>query len=245
MSPKRVGGWLAVGLVVAYCALHGGAIVSADPPLQSTNYRFDESSLGGGGLIQSNSANYQSSSSIGDLGTGNTASSNYQVEAGSKTTNDPALSFIVTNTGTNFGSFSTSSAATATATFSIINYTAYGYVVHIVGDPPSNGAHTIAAMTSTGSSISGTEQFGINLVANTSPASFGANPDHGQFGFGSATANYGTSNLYRYVSGEQIASAPKSSGQTNYTISYIVNVGSLTPGGQYATGQTIIVTGTY
>lgn len=213
--------------------------------LQSPNYKFDESTLGAGGLVQSNSANYQASSSIGDLATGNAASSNFQVESGSKTTNDPALSFSIPGTGANFGSFSPTSAAVTTSNFSVSNYTAYGYVVQIVGSPPSNGSRTLSAMTTTGASAAGIEQFGINLVANTSPTSVGANPDNGQFGFGTAAPNYGTSNMFRYVSGETIATAPKSSGVTNYTLSYLVNVGSLTPGGEYTSNQTLIVTGTY
>jgi hypothetical protein len=100
-------------------------------------------------------------------------------------------------------------------------------------------------MTSSGSPQVGIEQFGINLVANTIPSSVGANPDHGDFGVGSAALNYDSPNIFRYVSGETIASSPKTSGLTRYTISYLVNVESLTPGGQYKTNQTIIVTGTF
>jgi hypothetical protein len=214
--------------------------------LKSAHYQVDESFLGNGGLLQSNSAHYQTDgSSIGDTGTGNSASSNFQTNSGYTTTGDPALSCGITSPNANFGSFSPSGAAVATSTFQVSDYTSYGYVVQIVGDPPSNGGHTLAAMTSTGPSQAGVEQFGINLVANTSPVSVGANPDHGQFGFGSAAANYDTPNSYRYVSGETIASAPKSSGITTYTISYLVNVTSLTPGGQYAANQSIICTGTY
>lgn len=214
--------------------------------LQSSHYRFDESSLGGGGLIQSNSSSFQSAGdSIGDTAVGNSASANFQTEAGNTTTSDPTLTFAVSNGSANFGSFTASGASVTTSTFQVSNYTSYGYAVQIIGNPPSNGNHTITAMASTGPSQAGVEQFGINLVANTSPSSVGANPDHGQFGFGSATANYGTSNNYRYVSGETIATSPKSSGVTTYTISYIVNVKPLTPGGQYTGNQTLICTGTY
>ncbi|HSX36859.1 MAG TPA: hypothetical protein VLG13_01935 [Patescibacteria group bacterium] len=214
--------------------------------LQSTHYRFDESSVGGGGLIQSNSTNYQSAGdSIGDTAVGNSASTNFQTESGNTTTGDPALSFSINNGSASFGSFSPGGAAVATSSFQVSNYTSYGYVVQIVGSPPKNNGHTITAMSSTGPSQAGTEQFGINLVANTSPTSVGTNPDHGLFGVGSASSNYGTSNNYRYVSGETIASAPKSSGVTTYTISYIVNVNSLTPGGQYTSNQQLICTGTY
>lgn len=233
------------GLLVLCMASFATLSVRAEPPPTSTNYRFDETSITGGGLIEANSTNYRSSSSIGDTAVGNTASANFQTEAGSQTTDDPALSFIIEDGDATFGDFSASTAATATTSFSIINYTSYGYVVHVAGTSLSNGAHTIPAMATTDSSLPGTEQFGINLVANTSPISFGANPDHGQFGFGSATGDYDDPNAFRFVSGEAIASAPKSSGRTLYTISYIVNVGSLTPGGQYTGNQTIIVTGTY
>lgn len=149
------------------------------------------------------------------------------------------------NPDANLGSFSATSATTATTTFSVSNYTSYGYVVQIFGDPPTNGTHSINGMGTTGASEVGTDQFGINLVANTAPKSFGANPDQGQFGFGTASANYNTSNQFRYVNGETIASAPKSSGVTTYTISYLVNVAPLTPGGNYTTHQTLVVTGTY
>jgi hypothetical protein len=220
-------------------------IVSPAFALQSTNYNFVETSLGGNGLLNSQSANFQASGSGAVLGIGNSAGVNFQLNAGNLTTNDPALSFAVNSSNINLGSFSAGVTAVATTSFQVINYTSYGYVVQALGTSPTKGSHTITAMSSTGPSQAGTEQFGINLVANTSPVSLGANPDHGLFGFGSASSNYGTANNYRFVSGETIASAPQSSGQTIYTISYIVNVNSLTPGGEYSGSQTILCTGTY
>jgi hypothetical protein len=240
--------WVArlVGLsLFAVCATGCVATVAYADTLESPNYKFDETSLGGGGLIQSNSANYQAGVSIGDTAIGNSASTNFQTEAGSKTTNDPTLSFTVNTATANFGSFSPSTPAVTTSTFSVSNYTSYGYVVQILGNPPSNQGHTLDAMATTGTSQTGIEQFGINLVANTAPSSVGANPDHGQFGFGDAAPNYATPNNFRYVSGETIAIGPKSSGLTTYTISYVINVDSLTPGGQYAGNQVLICTGTY
>lgn len=214
-------------------------------PLKSTNYQFDETTLGGTGLTDTQSAHYQAAESGGILGFGNSADSTLQVNNGHTTTSDPALSFAVDTPTVSLGSFSPSTTATATSTFQVSDYTSYGYIVQALGNPPSYNGHTISAMSTTGPSDSGIEQFGINLVANTSPISLGANPDHGQFGVGSASSNYGTTNNYRFVSGETIASAPQSSGVTTYTISYIVNVSSLTPAGTYSGGQTIICTGTY
>jgi len=220
-----------------------GAIAQA---LQSTNYRFSEPSLGGIGTADTQSAGYKALTSGGIIGFGdNSVGTTMQVATGHETTDEPALSFAVASSSLNFGSFSPTTTATSTSTFAVSDYTSYGYVVQALGTPPTNGAHTITAMSTTGTSTVGIEQFGINLVANTSPSSLGANPDHGQFGFGSATTNYGTANNYRFVSGETIASAPKSSGITIYTISYIVNVSSLTIGGQYSGSQTILCTATF
>jgi hypothetical protein len=240
----RVMGWGALFVILTYSfVVHVPSVVAQS--LKSSNFRFDETAVGAGGLNQSNSTNYQSSNSTGDLSVGNTASGNYQIDTGSQTTNDPTLSFALNNADINFGSFTASNASVTTANFSVSNYTSYGYVVQIAGTAPSNGTHTLDAMTIKGPSQAGIEQFGVNLVANTLPTSVGANPNNGQFGFGVAAPAYATSNEYRYVSGETIAFAPKSSGVTTYTLSYLINVASLTPGGQYKSNQTLIVTGTY
>lgn len=230
--------------MIAYSIGAASTSVYAVVP-QSNNYRFDESTIGSGGLIQSSSANFQGSNASGDLAVGSSASENFQVESGSQTTKDPTLAFAINRADANFGSFSASAPTVATATFSVANYTAYGYIVQIVGHPPTNGTHVIDPLPTADTSNPGVEQFGLNLVANTLPVSVGANPNNGQFGFGEAAPNYNTSNSYRYVSGDTIAKAPKSSGLTTYTLSYLVNVDSLTPGGQYTSDQTLIVTGTY
>lgn len=217
---------------------------------QSSNYHLVETSLGGTGQLNSSSASYQVQQSGGIIGVGTSKSSGSgggdQVKAGHETTNDPALSFEVINANVSFGSFSPTSTAVTTSTFAISNYTSYGYIVQIFGTPPTNAyGYKIKEMTANGASIAGTEQYGINLVANTQPQTFGADPNFGQFGNGSIATNYNTANSFRFDSGDEIASAGKSSGKTTYTISYIVNVSPITPGGQYTATQNIVVTGTY
>jgi hypothetical protein len=237
--------WGAIGVIVAVLCIAVVSPAAQAVTSQSTNFKLDEGTIGGSGSVQGSSANYQSTDSAGDLSIGNTSSTNFQVETGSTTTGDPSLSFAIGNGAVGFGAFTAAGATTTTTTFSVLNYTSYGYVVQIAGNAPTNGSNTIDPMAVTGSSSPGVEQFGMNLVANTAPVSIGANPNNGSFGFGAASANYGTSNQYRYVSGETIALAPKSSGVTTYTISYLVNVAALTQGGIYTSDQTIIVTGTY
>lgn len=244
---KRVRGVLAAGLV-AMLVFFSTPVLATDV-LQSPSYRFDESSIGTGGLMQGSSTNYKVQSSTGDIAIGSSSSSNFTVDSGTQTSPDPTLTFRMDSPTANFGNFSAATPSTSSAQFSVINYTSYGYVVQLVGPPPTDGSEEISPMNVTATSQPGIEQFGINLVANTSPTSFGANPDNGtapnNFGNGVVAPNYSIPNQYRYVSGETIASAPKSSGKTIYTISYLVNVSNLTAAGQYKSDQTLVVTGTY
>ncbi len=222
-----------------------GTAAYADPALQSPDYKFEYTDIGGGGLNLSSSPNYQSVLSASDAAIGTSSSSNYQSAGGSQTTGDPSLSFTVDTGTSSFGTFSPTAAATATSTFSVSDYTSYGYAVQIIGNTLSNEGSQITAMGTTDVSRPGENQFGINVVANTSPITFGADPNHGQFGFGSAAPNYAIPNSFRYVNGETIVIGPKSSGVTTYTISYIVNVNSLMPGGEYTTNLALVCIATY
>lgn len=238
---------LIVGLSLVVFGLSGTALGQQSVPT-SPNYNLPESYVGPGGSLDSSSTNYRSSDTAGDIGVGNSASTNFNAQSGFNTTNDPRLVLVVNTSSVSFGALSTSVAKTATSTFSVLNYTAHGYGVYTIGAPPSNGAHSLEGITSTGPSQVGVEQYGINLVANTSPVTFGAIPvqtPSGSFSFGAASSGYNTANNFRYVPGEQIAAASQSSGQTDYTISYIVNAATNTPGGQYGGSQSLVVVGTY
>jgi hypothetical protein len=119
---KWLRGIIVVGVVTLGCVSGFAPVAHA---LQSTNYRFDETEIGNGGLVQSSSASYQASSSIGDLSIGNAASTNFQIDAGSQTTADPSLSFIINNGATSLGNFSATQPAVATSSFTVSNYTTY------------------------------------------------------------------------------------------------------------------------
>lgn len=217
----------------------------------SANYTFINSDLGGGGLVQAHSSNYKSVESTADNAVGSSSSTNYTAAAGSVNPKDPTLAIGLINGNATFNqAFSPTTTATATAQFSVVDYTSYGYVVQVVGNAPTNGTHSIASM-SNGSggpttSSTGSEQFGINLTQNTTPP-VGSLPNYGLFSAGTAgpEPNYNTPNNFLYNNGDTVAYSPKSSGQVTYTISYMVNVGDLTPGGQYTSNQSIICTGTY
>jgi hypothetical protein len=85
-------------------------------------------------------------------------------------------------------------------------------------------------------------------VANTNPANFGAGPvqvPSGAFSNGTVASGYNTANLYKYVKGDTIASSAASSGETDYTISYILSINSSTPAGQYTMNNVLVATSTF
>lgn len=214
----------------------------------STNYRVEESYFGVGGELDANSPGYKSQQSIGETTIGNTSSTNYQANAGFNTKDEPYLEVYVTGGSTDLGTLSSSSTATTTSTFYVRAYLASGYSVIMASDPPSYGAEQINPLATQTASSAGTEQFGINLRANTSPTTFGADPSQSPdstFGFGYAAPGYDTANVYKYVKGDTIARADKSSGRTDYTISYIYNISALSPAGTYVFTQDLVVVGTY
>lgn len=216
--------------------------------LRSPNYSIDEDFVGGGGTINSSSPGYSARDSIGAPVVGDSEGADGTSQSGATTDGDPMLEFSVSSSNVALGSLMTSLTRTATSTFSVRNYTSHGYVVQVVGSPPSNGSHTLANMATAGPSSQGVEQFGINLVANTSPTAFGADPvqlPDADISSGAAENGYDTPNSYQYNSGDVIASAPESSGRTDFTVSYIANSSRATPAGAYVGSQTFICTGTY
>ncbi len=244
---RRLGPILAV-LVLVAC--HG--TVSAQ--YTSPNYKSNEVFFGGGGDLQSSSSNYQAQSSLGALGVGNFSSSSYQSYAGFLTPNEPFLEMVITTSAVNLGTLEASSTKTGTANFYVRAYIDSGYTVQTVSQPPSMtsaGSHTLAAKATQGASSIGTEEFGINLKANTAPATFGSDPSpqpDGTFATGVAAAGYDTTNQYKYNAGDIIARTPSVSsgwGRTDYTISYIANINSLTPAGSYSTVHDLVVVATY
>jgi hypothetical protein len=222
----------------------------------SNNYRANEVQFGAGGDNHQSSASYSATVGAGSLGVGRYSSPNYQAYSGFLTPNEPFLEMqIDTASPVSFGTLDPSSAKTTQAAFHVRAYIDSGYTVQTMSQPPTyvNGSlsHTLSAMSTLGSSSPGTEQFGINLVHNTSPANFGADPSpqpDGTFATGVAAPGYNTANQFKYNVGDIIAKTPSGSsgwGLTDYTISYIANQGVLTPAGYYTMVQDLVVVATY
>ena len=224
------------------------ARVQAAPTYVSPSYGVDEVFFGAGGVNDASSASYRARASLGDTGVGNSSSSLYQIYGGFTTTEVPFLEFVVNNTTVDLGVVSIDSASTGSATFTIKAYLSGGYVVATVSDAPKNGSYTLTNMATAATSAPGTEQFGINLRANTAPTTIGADPvqlPDASFSFGQVSAGYNTPNQYKYVKNDVIAYSDKSSGITEFTMTYLMNINETTPAGLYAMQHNLVATATY
>ncbi len=244
-------------LALACCAWPIG--VSAQS--SSTNYKVEEVFFGIGGELEATSPNYRAQQSAGSLGVGAASSANYRAQAGFLTDQTPFLEVVVSGSTVNLGNLSVASTAggasqggTCNCSFTVRTYLSNTYVVKTMSNPPTSENNvSLAPKTTLGAPIIGTEEFGINLVANTSPASFGvvpANQPDNSFADGQAASGYSTADQYKYVVGDTIARSPATAGnqaigQTNYTISYIANLSSLTRAGVYTMNQDLVAVPTY
>jgi hypothetical protein len=228
----------------------------------TSNYAIGESFFGSGGNLNACSGSYCAKQSAGETAVGNTKSTNYQAQAGFNTDRSPYIEMYVDTTSMYLGYLSTSATKTATATFHVKTYLASGYVVQTVGSAPTYNGYTMAAPSTPAASATGTEQFGINLVQNrtsctpAAPANFGADPvpvPSSSFSVPNAgypvssliTAGYNTCGKFKYANGDTIAASNQSSGETDYTISYIFNISTATRAGLYTMNQVLVATSTY
>lgn len=216
----------------------------------SSNYRVDQTFFGAGGETDMSSPNYSAHSTAGELGIGETSSLNYRAYAGFNTTDEPYLEFVVTGSNVDLGYLDPAQTSTATGTFYVRAWQASGYVVHTQSDPPTYnpGGNQIDPLATQTAAAPGTEQFGINLTANTSPTTFGAAPlqvPDNTFSFGAATDEYDDTNVFKYVENDIIARSTRSTSITIYTLSYIFNIAETTPDGYYEFNHVLVATATY
>lgn len=218
----------------------------------STSYKTNEYYFGNGGEVDLNSTTYKARGAAGSLGVGDTSSTTYMAQSGFETPQEEYLEMVVTASTVDLGNLTTSTTGSGTSNFYIRTYTSSGYFVKIVSPTPTYGAVSLAAMTGGGSSVTGTEQYGINLAANTvataTPTTFGTAPalqPNSGFAYGTAAAGYDTANQFKYNIGDTIATSPKGIGQTNFTISYIANMSVISRAGVYSVNQVLVVVASY
>lgn len=228
----------------------------------STSYRVEEAQFGSGGEVESCSGGqYCAQSSLGSLGVGSASSTNYDAEAGFLTQNEPYLEFVVNPSTIDLGTLTPTTTGTGTATFYVRTYLSGTYSVVTMSQPPtSEGGAVINAKSTRGVSAQGTEEFGMNLRANTAPATFGTDPvnvpsdsfaDGWAFGDGAGGArDYDQPNEFAYGVGDTVARSQRTVGnqavgRTDYTISYIANISPITEAGAYTMNHTLVTIATY
>lgn len=239
----------------------GGSVVFAQS--SSNNYKVEEYYFGTGGEVESNSPNYKARQSTGSLGVGNTSSDNFDAEAGPNTQSEPFLEMVVTNATVNFGdldsgttSYGAARAGDCNCSFYVKTYLSSEYIVVTASQPPtSENGDSLDAKSPLGapSSNDATEEFGMNLVANSAPGVFGANPVNqpdDSFADGEAATGYDTPNNYKYGVGDTIVRSHATTGKpaiglTEYTISYIAKPSINTPAGFYQMNHELIVIATF
>ncbi len=235
-------------VAVAVVAIIGGAsTVSATIP-SSPSYQLPESQFGSGSLDNSCSGGqYCATTSIGDTVVGETKNSNNTANLGSLTDDQPSLDVVIDSGASDLGTLSTEHAATKRMIVQVRSLLSSGYTLQIVGDPPHYGGHTLDVLDTPTASTPGTEQFGINAVANSSP-SVGANPVEKPSGtemLSTIQSGYNTANRFKYSSGDIVARASGSTNRTDYTISMLINISNATPAGKYSADFSAIVTPIY
>lgn len=230
---------------MAVLAAYTSVTVRAEAPVSSSsNYQMTDSQFGGTSGDETCSGSYCARASIGSMVAGDSQSTNASATFGPVQADKPLLEVIVTQGANDLGTLSASRTSTKTMNVKIRTYLASGYTLQIVGSPPKHSNHTLATPSSPTASQKGTEQFGLNARLNTAP-SVGADPiqvPSGDISFGIVNDNYNTANKFMYSSGDTIAHSTKATGQTDYTISMIINIANSTPAGHYASDYAAVVT---
>jgi hypothetical protein len=144
---------------------------------------------------------------------------------------------------TDMGTLSPTSTLVAQSQIAVGTNASQGFAITANGLPLSAGVNTIAGSATPTISEPGTNQFGINLVANNEPA-IGGNPE-GAFTNANPTTDYDQPNKYKYVSGDVIASSPNVSLVRKFTVSYILNASPNLKAGQYSTTINFIASGRF
>ena len=238
---------LLVGVLLFVAVFIVGVSQAYAQSASSSNYKVDQTQFGAGASLQSCSEVYCSQSSLGDVAVGSAGSTKYSAQFGAITDGEPILEIITLGGLQDLGVLDVDTTATATAVVKVRNYFSSGYVMQIVGHTPGQGTYELRALDQASTSHKGMEQFGINLVANTNPevGDDVVQVPSGDVSFGHVDDDYSTPNVFKYASGDPIAYSDSSSGQTNYTISMILNVSNITPGGKYRGDFSAVVVPTY
>lgn len=129
-----------------------------------------------------------------------------------------------------FGELSTSVPRYASSQMLSATNAANGFSITLAGTTMTAGINAIPALAAPTPSSPGASQFGLNAVANSAPT-VGDNPTGP--GLIVPGNGYENPNLFKFKSGDIIASSPSSDDYRKTTVSYIVNRNSSQAPGRY------------
>jgi len=155
---------------------------------------------------------------------------------------DETLTFTLASATVALGALSSAATGTGTSSMTVATNAGTGYSLTYSGTTLTSGTNTITALASpTASAVNG-KQFGINLMNNTTPA-IGTNTTG--TGSGVPSTGYNTTNQFKFLTGDTIASASLPTNSNTYTTSYIANIDGATAAGAYSTVLTYVATANF
>lgn len=215
--------------------------------MSSSNYTIYADVFSVGGLETGSSANYKIQDTLGEalILSATSTSDSYGAKAGFREMYpDQYLTVTIANTSINFGILNEALARSSSHTIVIDTNAINGFTTTVTGNTLTSGSYTINAIgAGATASNPGTEQFGINLVANSSP-SVGADLS-GTSPAGLVASTYNTADNFAFNSGDTIATASTDINETTFTVSYIANISSATEAGNYSTTLTYATTANF
>lgn len=155
---------------------------------------------------------------------------------------DETLSFTLASATVALGTLSTSATGSGTSSMTVSTNATTGYSVTYSGATLTSGGSTITALASPTASALNGKQFGLNLMSNSTPA---VGVSTSGSGTGVPSAGYNTTNLFKFNSGDTVASASIPTNSNTYTASYIANINGLTAPGAYSTVLTYVATANF
>lgn len=211
---------------------------------KSPNFEASETEFGAGAALNTCSGSYCARATIGGM-SGNSSSANFTADFSPLTPeSEPMLEVMVERGESNLGDLAVDRTATRTMIFHVRSFQAGGYTLQINGTPPQYEGYMLATPANATESVQGSEQFALNVVANTTPA-VGANPAFmpaEEVIDNIVQPKYAAANRFAYTDGDTVARTASESSQIRYTISMIVNVSGNTPAGHYSGDFSAVVT---
>ena len=141
------------------------------------------------------------------------------------------------------GSLDNNSTLTAQSQMAVGTNATAGFTITAYGSSLAAGTNVITPVSTPTKSTPGTNQFGINLVAN-SELNVGKDPE-GIWANAVPSSDYGQANKYKYQSGDIIAYSTSVSLMKKFTVSYIVNASPSLKAGVYTTTINYVASGRF